>query len=338
MTSRGPRAGLALAAPARMDSLGSFRSVDVGRDGRDFRLSRGLGWLSLGLGLTELAAPRQVADLIGVGPVRRAPATIRALGVREILTGLGLIARPRTRAPLWLRLVGDALDVGLLAWAGSSTRSQRQRNAAALAGLVGASAIDLYANRRLRARDRMARPVLASITIQRPVAEVYAFFRRLENLPLFMDSLESVEELDERRSRWVARLPLGRTISWDAELIDDRPGEVIAWRTVDRLLAHQGRVTFATAPSEPYVTEVRVEMELGVPGLAHGATLARVLGATQIEGDLRRLKQVMETGEVLFSDASAVPGKHPARPSPEGVQRARARAVESRAAARAGGR
>jgi uncharacterized membrane protein len=87
---------------------------------------------------------------------------------------------------------------------------------------------------------------------------------------------------------------------------------VIAWRsTEDSRIGVSGRVTFDTAPGSN-LTEVRVEMQLG-----NSSTLAKIFAKPQLKGDLRRLKQVLETGEVLISDASAHIGKHPAQPDPD---------------------
>jgi uncharacterized membrane protein len=117
------------------------------------------------------------------------------------------------------------------------------------------------------------------------------------------------------RSHWVAKLPLGGTISWDAEIIEDRPNELIAWRTVEgSVLCHRGEVTFARTPGRD-MTEVRVELQVGLFGAPPSPVLAKLLTKPQIKGDLRRFKQVMETGEVLRSDASIHRGRHPARPS-----------------------
>jgi uncharacterized membrane protein len=118
-------------------------------------------------------------------------------------------------------------------------------------------------------------------------------------------------------------LPRGPKVEWDAQITEDRPGEVLAWESVKGSLFHtRGRVTFARAPGRD-MTEVRVEMQVGLRG--HGSTgLAKAVAKPEIKADLRRLKQVLETGEVLFSDASAHKGKHPAQPDPEGLRRPRA--------------
>jgi uncharacterized membrane protein len=195
-------------------------------------------------------------------------------------------------------------------------------------------ALDAYATQRVTAaQETAASPVMFSVTINKPPAEVYAFFRRLENLPLFMDYLVSVDQ-DGDRSHWTAKLPLAGTVSWDAELVTDLPGERLAWQTVKgSMFAHRGNVTFASTPGGKG-TEVRVQMEVELPGLDGSATLAKLLTKPQIKGDLRRLKQVLETGEVLFSDASSHRRPHPAQPSADGTAFARGRATESRQAHR----
>lgn len=178
-------------------------------------------------------------------------------------------------------------------------------------GLVGAF---FYLRRRRRADAAGPQPIF-SVTINRPPREVYTYFRQLANLPRFMSWLDRVEPQGVLRSHWVARLPIGGTVEWDAELVDDRPDEKIAWQTVEgALFAHRGQVTFAPTPGKTG-TEVRVEMVLGVAGMRPSAAVAKLLTRPQIKGDLRRLKQVLETGEVLVSDASRHRLPHPAQPS-----------------------
>jgi uncharacterized membrane protein len=279
-------------------------------------LARGLGLFSLGLGITELAAPRALAQAIGVDPDGRTATVLRAFGMREILSGLGILVQPKRSLPLWARVAGDAIDLAFVAWAAKSKRTSTQRLAAACAAVAGVAALDVIASRRVaRANPTVIDPVIFSVTINKPVAEVYAFWRQFENLPQFMNYLESVTQRPGGRSHWVARLPLGGKVTWDAEIIEDRPGELIAWRTVEgSLLVHRGEVTFARAPGRD-MTEVRVQIQLGVFGAPPSPVLAKLLTKSQIKGDLRRFKQVMETGEVVKSDASIHRGRHPAQPS-----------------------
>ncbi|MBC7977949.1 MAG: SRPBCC family protein, partial [Myxococcales bacterium] len=185
--------------------------------------------------------------------------------------------------------------------------------------VAGVAALDVIAGRRVgRARRTVEDPVIFSVTINKPPAEVYAFWRRLENLPQFMDYLSSVTQRGTGRSHWVAKLPVGGTVAWDAEIVEDRPSELIAWRTVEgSALQHRGEVTFARAPGRDS-TEVRVKLELGVLGGSPSTVLAKLLTKPQIKGDLRRLKQVLETGEVVRSDASIHRGPHPAQPAGRG--------------------
>lgn len=298
-----------------MKSVSAFHSPP-GAGVPGLALSRGLGWFSLALGITELAVPRAFARVIGIDPGGATPWIVRAMGAREILTGLGVLMQPRRAAPLWARVGGDAIDLALLGAAAAVKRTSTPRLAGAIAAVAGVTALDVLAGTRTqRAFERANRPVIAAETINKPPEEVYAFFRKLSQLPLFMDYLESVREIDSRRSHWVAKLPIG-SIGWDAEIIDDRPGRLISWQSVEHTpIRTRGRVAFTRAPGRN-MTEVRVEMQLGVLGTGPSAALARFFTRPQIKGDLRRLKQVLETGEVLCSDASLHRGPHPAQPSP----------------------
>lgn len=279
-------------------------------------LSRGLGWFSVGLGLTEIAAPRVLARAIGIDDSGLTGATIRAMGARALLNGLGILARPRRALPLWARVAGDAIDLAFLAWAFGAKRTHTQRLVGAIASVAGVAALDVIASRRAaRAQLAATRPIIRTITVYRPAADVYSYWHDFEQLPVFMQHLESVEDLGNGRSRWTANLPVGGTVSWETEMIEDRPGERIEWRTV-RGSKHpnRGRVTFRPIMGGS-ATEVCVEMQMG-----HGleAAVADLFAGAQIEGDLRRFKQVLETGEVVRSDASIHRGPHPARPSKNG--------------------
>jgi uncharacterized membrane protein len=282
-------------------------------------LARGLGLLSLGLGLTELAAPKLLARAIGADPDGRASLALRAFGMREVVAGLGVLLRPRSSLPLWARVAGDVLDLAAIGYAASGKRTRVERLAAAAVAVAGVTALDVIAGRRVgKARREVIDPVIASVTINKPPVEVYAYWSELGNLPQFMDYLESVTPRGAGRSHWVAKAPVG-TIAWDAEIIEDRPGEKIAWRTVEgSTLHHTGEVTFARTPGRD-MTEVRVRLEVGGLGIAPSIRLAKLLTKPQIKGDLRRLKQVLETGEVVRSDASIHTLPHPAQPSKGGV-------------------
>lgn len=294
------------------------QALTMKQDGQPFgdgqALAQGLGWFSLGLGLAELGAPGALAHLAGVPDNARMRRTVQALGAREIAHGVAILARSRSPMPVWSRVVGDVIDLAVLGWALRSRRSNTERVLISMAAIAGVTAIDLLASRRLQ-REAAARPTTAAITISRTPVQVYVAWRNLQDLPRFMQHLESVSMLDERRSLWSAKTPVGPTVEWEAELVDDRPGERIAWRTLEGSdLDHRGEVTFRAAPGGRG-TEVRVEISAGSRGGAVGAAIARAFAGPQVKADLRRFKQVLETGSIVHSDASVHPGLHPARPS-----------------------
>jgi uncharacterized membrane protein len=143
--------------------------------------------------------------------------------------------------------------------------------------------------------------VRRSVTINKPVQEVYAFWRDFENLPRFMRHLESVTCDGPTRSRWVARAPAGRRVTWDAEIVDERPSELIAWRSLeDADVRNAGAVEFARGPAGQGTT-IRVSLSYAPPGGKLAAVVAKLFGeepGQQIQDDLRCLKQLMEAGEV----------------------------------------
>jgi uncharacterized membrane protein len=138
------------------------------------------------------------------------------------------------------------------------------------------------------------------VIIARPREELFQFWRRFDNLPRFMDNLQSVTVLDGRRSHWVAKGPLGARVEWDAEIHNEIPDELIAWRSLPGSEVDQaGSVHFMRGHGGG--TEVRVVLRYAAPAGKVGEAIGHVLGedpAQQIADDLRRLKQVMEAGEV----------------------------------------
>jgi len=173
-------------------------------------------------------------------------------------------------------------------------------------GLVLAGAALAYAVGRLvMASDdsEVAREVHleTSITIDKPPAELYAFWRNLKNLPLFMRNLESVTELGDGKSHWVATGIGGRQLEWDAEIYNEVPNETIAWRTLeDPDVINAGAVNFRKAPAGRG-TYVSITMNYNPPAGKIGATIAQLFGvepAQLIREDLQRLKQYLETGEL----------------------------------------
>ena len=147
----------------------------------------------------------------------------------------------------------------------------------------------------------------AATTVNAPPDVVYAAWRDVERLPTFMDHLESVTSIDDRRSHWVAKAPAGATVEWDAEIVEDVPGERLAWRSIEgAMVPNEGLVRFVPAPGERG-TEVHVEVGYSPPLGAVGALVAKLFGEEpnqQVSDDLRRFKQLLETGEIARSDAA----------------------------------
>jgi uncharacterized membrane protein len=139
------------------------------------------------------------------------------------------------------------------------------------------------------------------VTINRPVLEVFRFWRNFENLPRFMDHLESVTVIDETRSHWVAKGPAGTRIEWDAVIHNEVIDDLIAWRSLPGSeVNHAGSVHF-TPSADGSRTDVRVVLNYEPPAGKVGAAVAKLLGedpSRQVEEDLRRFKQVMDSGDV----------------------------------------
>lgn len=147
-----------------------------------------------------------------------------------------------------------------------------------------------------------------TVTINKPADELYNYWHNFEQLPTFMKHIRSVTMQDLRRSHWVANAPLGQQIEWDADLVDDRPNELIAWASLEGAnVDHSGFVRFKPATGDRG-TEVKVVMEYNPPGGTLGATLAKLFGEEpeqQIGDELNRFKQLMEAGEIATTEGQS---------------------------------
>lgn len=145
-----------------------------------------------------------------------------------------------------------------------------------------------------------------SITINKSPEELYQFWRNFENLPRFMNHLESVSVLDNDLSHWVVKAPAGMNVEWDAQIINEKENELIAWRSLEgATIPNAGSVHFKAAP-EGRGTILKVEINYDAPGGAVTAAIAKLFGGEpgqQVQEDLRRLKQILETGEATIAEA-----------------------------------
>ncbi|MGQ9368359.1 SRPBCC family protein [Azospirillum sp. ST 5-10] len=300
-----------------------------GHDGASGRASLAsfLGWFSIGLGASQVAAPRAMARLVGMADDELSERAMRTFGLREIACGVGVLMQDRPAGWLWARVAGDAMDLAALAGASRASGAQPERLAAAGAAVLGVMALDvLCARQESDAADGRAGGwaghgtvhAAASVTVNRPREEVYAFWRDLKNLSRFMSHLVAVEPTGDDRSRWCAEGPLGMRVEWEAEVTEDRPNERIAWRSLPGAdVDSHGEVRFAPATGGRG-TVVRVALSYEPPGGMIGAAVARLFGrepGQEIRDDLRVLKQILETGEVTMSEAMTGRIRHPARPA-----------------------
>jgi len=141
-----------------------------------------------------------------------------------------------------------------------------------------------------------------SILIGRPPGEIFGFWRNLANLPTFMQNLQSVHVLDDRHSHWVVDGPGGRSLEWDAEIVNEHPGEMISWQTLPGADVQSAGTVRFTPAEDGVATNVRVIMEFHPPAGAVGASIARFVGhdpAARLERDLSRLKEIMERRNVV---------------------------------------
>ncbi|MDB5723057.1 MAG: hypothetical protein JWP15_3675 [Alphaproteobacteria bacterium] len=143
-----------------------------------------------------------------------------------------------------------------------------------------------------------------TVTIDRPRDEIYSFWRNFSNLVPIMENIERIDVVDDRRSHWVVKAPGGRTVEWDSVVVDDEPGRLIAWQSVEGSdIRSSGRVEFLDAPPGRG-SWVRATIAYDPPGGVIGEWVAKLLQREpnlQVRRDLARLKQFLETGEITNS-------------------------------------
>jgi uncharacterized membrane protein len=250
-------------------------------------VAKGLGVFSLALGIPQVLMPGRLNRMIGVRDDAKSRMWMRAVGAREIAAGVGIFSTRRPAQWVWARVAGDTMDLALLGSALRGKSEQPARTLAATGAVISAFAADVTDSVRFGRGEQSAtqaedKPmhVEAAITVRRGHDELYEFWRDFERFPEFMAHLE------------------------DAEITEEIDGERIAWRSVEgSKIENSGTVRFVPAPGDQG-TEVHVELRYDVPGGAIGALIAKLFGeepATQIKDDLRRFKQIVETGEIARS-------------------------------------
>ena len=276
-------------------------------------LAAALGWFSIGLGLIEVTLPRRMAGLIGA-PTHHHP-FMRGMGFREIASGISILIPGTSTGGVWSRIGGDAIDLAYLGTALLSGASRPSRLMLTGAAVAGVTLLDVLCaqQRTSSARENGAQAVAVRLAINRSPEDLYRFWHDFQNLPRFMKHLKTVMITDDRRSHWVAEGPAGTTVEWDAEIIEDRINEAISWRSLEGSeVSHTGSIDFKRAPGKGG-TFVTVKMEYRPPGGTLGSTIAWLFGEEPnqtIKADLRRFKQLMETGEVVTTE-----GQPAGRPS-----------------------
>ena len=138
-----------------------------------------------------------------------------------------------------------------------------------------------------------------SVTIDRPARELFDYWRDVSNLPTFVENLESIEKIDDRRSRWTVKAPAGKTVSWESVITEEEPGRYISWQAEDADVPNSGRVEFEDAGARG--TIVRAIIAYDPPAGMIGKVVAKMFQREpriQSRRDLHRFKQLMEAGEI----------------------------------------
>jgi uncharacterized membrane protein len=225
----------------------------------------------------EMELQRPVSSRVNIGPMER--------GI-SLATGMALLAYTFARRPKLRLPVG--LEAGYMIYRGATGHCVFYQ-------MLGINRAETDGHEGIL--------VERSVTVNRPKEELYQMWRDFENLPRFMQHLESVQvdDTDSGRSHWVAKAPMGNSIEWDSEVIEERENELLVWKSLPgSTVESMGRVEFTEAPGGRG-TIVHISMQYNPPGGSLGAAFAKLFGeepGLQIKEDLRHFKQIMETGEI----------------------------------------
>jgi len=258
--------------------------------------------------MTEQNQPNQMA-MINVPQNER---TISLIG-GSVLTVLGVVVAISRR-----NLVGAliALVGGNLIYQGITGHSPLYR-------LLGSNRAVRTNPQSVSVPHEQGEHLVAVMTVNRPVEELYSIWRNFQNLPSIMSYLDKVEITNDTHSRWTVKSPIGTPVSWDAEIINEVKNEVIGWRSLQNAqVANAGSVRFRPAPYGQG-TEIRVTLEYVAPGQKLGVAVANWLGQNpeqQLQDDLERFKMYIEKGE--FKPAPTQPASESWTRTDEGQFRA----------------
>jgi uncharacterized membrane protein len=172
--------------------------------------------------------------------------------------------------------------------------------------MISSDTVPDDARKRKADRETEGATAVRAVTIGKPRAEVFAFFRDFRNLARFLENIERIDVVDERRSHWVVKAPADHRVEWDAVITEEAEGRVLAWETGPEAdIQNRGRVEFRDAPGGRG-TEIHATLTYEPPAGALGETIAKLFQkepGLQAKRDLRRLKMLLETGEIATTDA-----------------------------------
>lgn len=315
-------------AGAQSDA-GAFRMKPPA--GSATRVERGLGAFSVGLGGALIAVPGLLAKLSGMPDDPASRIALRSAGVREVLVGIGLLTTKQPSGWVWARAGQDAMDISMIGLA-TMRPNVRSRKRLLITGgvLAGICAVDVLAASRSTRRAESAlvdsagddavsndavekamatSQAKASVMVDRPVKYVFDAWHNFSAFPRFMEHVESVSSNPDGTLHWVVKAPAGMSVDWDARIVADVPNQRIEWESEpDSMVRNHGCVEFRKGENKGE-TEVTVDLQFHPPMGAAGKAVARLFGEhpqQQIEEDLMRFKQVLESGGIDWTEAPTV--------------------------------
>ena len=273
------------------------------------RIARGLGWFSVGLGLTELVSGKTLDRYLGTGGHQ---GTLRLFGLRELAAGAIILAQKEPSAgSVWSRVGGDVMDLIFLGKALEEQRSRtkQERLGVATATVVVITALDVYCAWKLsqsskpkgEAMEEDPTSVETSITLNGSPAELYQLWRDPQTLPQVMGHFATVTATADDRAHWSVNGPVKTSLQWDSQIVQEEPGSFVRWySTQGAKIPNGGSIRFHPAPVGRG-TVATLSIDFHPPGGSFGQAAAKVLGIVpKVLADkaLRRFKSLAESGEI----------------------------------------
>lgn len=267
------------------------------------KLALGIGCYSIAVAVLELLSPKTVNQTVGLNDDTKHRNLVRIRGLRELISGVGIVAAQKPAAFLWSRVAGDLLDFVLVGKSLTSSHNQRQKLMIATAVFSGVALIDVLGSLSQHKSGSHKLRLKRSIKVNGTPRELYSLWRHPETLSTIMEQFAEFEYIDEQSSHWKIPGEIGPALEWEAQIVEAREGEYLRWESLPgTTLPTKGWVSFRSVGKQSGKTEVSLCMDFEPPaGVLGEAALTLVQGIPNglVQIMLTRFKQLAEDQKAI---------------------------------------